>query len=114
MVVNGGALFKKTCIISFLFSFFLFVLGESDADDETNHHYEALYEVINPALMSMQASAASTSTSASIRLDHQDDSFDDSFDSDDAFEEVVVRGLVIKIYNFFKLLTNKLQILLDF
>ena len=50
--------------------------GESDADDD-GHHYEALYEVINPG---PQLTA--------------DDSFDDSFDSDDAFEEAVVRGVV--------------------
>lgn len=57
------------------------------ADD---HHYEALYEVINPRLPSAGAAASVT------LLDHNDDSFDDSFDSDDAFEEVVVRGLVFK------------------
>ncbi|XP_059350138.1 uncharacterized protein LOC130686438 [Daphnia carinata] len=62
--------------------------GESDGDDlADDHHYEALYEVINPRLTSMGAAASVT------LLDHHDDSFDDSFDSDDAFEEVVVRGL---------------------
>lgn len=62
--------------------------GESDGDDLVDdHHYEALYEVINPRLQSSGA--------AVTHLDHNDDSFDDSFDSDDAFEEVVVRGLVI-------------------
>lgn len=64
--------------------------GESDGDDlADDHHYEALYEVINPRLQSIGAAASAT------LLDHQDDSFDDSFDSDDAFEEVIVRGLVI-------------------
>lgn len=63
--------------------------GESDGDDLVDdHHYEALYEVINPRLQSSGAAASVT------LLDHNDDSFDDSFDSDDAFEEVVVRGLV--------------------
>ncbi len=63
--------------------------GESDGDDlADDHHYEALYEVINPRLQSSSGAAAAT------HLDHNDDSFDDSFDSDDAFEEVVVRGLV--------------------
>ncbi|KZS15002.1 putative Guanine nucleotide exchange factor [Daphnia magna] len=62
--------------------------GESDGDDLVDdHHYEALYEVINPRLQSSGAAASVT------LLDHNDDSFDDSFDSDDAFEEVVVRGL---------------------
>lgn len=64
--------------------------GESDGDDlADDHHYEALYEVINPRLQPIGAAASVA------LLDHQDDSFDDSFDSDDAFEEVVVRGLVI-------------------
>lgn len=66
--------------------------GESDGDDlADDHHYEALYEVIHPRLQSGAAASVTL-------LDHNDDSFDDSFDSDDAFEEVVVRGLVcIKI-----------------
>jgi hypothetical protein len=67
--------------------------GESDGDDLVDdHHYEALYEVINPRLQSSSGAAAT-------HLDHNDDSFDDSFDSDDAFEEVVVRGLVIESTN---------------
>ena len=63
-----------------------FLTGESDGDElADDHHYEALYEVINPGLQQSKSSPAA--------LDSLDDSFDDSFDSDDAFEEVVVRGL---------------------
>ena len=59
--------------------------GESDGDDlAADHHYEALYEVINPGVQHSEAATP----------DQPEDSFDDSFDSDDAFEEVVVRGLV--------------------
>lgn len=80
------------CVIENRFHF----AGESDGDDHNDdHHYEALYEVINPKLRSNGDNTAS----ASNLLDHPDDSFDDSFDSDDAFEEVVVRGLVI--FKFF-------------
>ena len=74
------------------------------ADD---HHYEALYEVINPRLPSAGAAASVT------LLDHNDDSFDDSFDSDDAFEEVVVRRLVFK-KNGFILERDRISILFDF
>ena len=54
--------------------------GESDGDElADDHHYEALYEVINPKKV----------------VEHTDDSFDDSFESDDAFEESIVRHVVI-------------------
>lgn len=70
--------------------------GDDAADD---HHYEALYEVINPYFRDGASAFASTSASAAPPLSAAaaaaaDDSFDDSFDSDDAFEQVVVRGLV--------------------
>lgn len=57
-------------------------IGESDSDDIADgHHYEALYEVIGPRLPSSSAVP-------------DVDSYDDSFDSDDAFEEDTVRGVV--------------------
>ena len=63
--------------------------GESDVDELTDgHHYEALYEVINPRV----APAGGVSEQQNV----VDESYDDSFDSDDAFEEAVVRGVVKK------------------
>jgi len=62
------------------------VSGDSDGDQVADgHHYEALYEVINPRLATHSATPSATPDI---------DSYDDSFDSDDAFEEDTVRGAV--------------------
>lgn len=71
----------------------LFRAGESDGDEQggPDHHYEALYEVINPLMQTASANRASANI-----IDPHEDSFEDSFEEDDPFEEDVVRGPVTR------------------